>query len=364
MVGKDHVSGQPTFLRHDGVMGAAIRAFAWKDNALGMPEDWPAGLRTIVATILDSRFPHCIVWGEDLVTIPNDAFLPILGGKHDALGRPFSEVWAEVWSDLAPMVDAAFRGEPTYIENFPLEVERGAGPERTWFTFCYSPIRDEHGVVRGMLDTVIETTDAVQAKAQAKLLADELAHRMKNMLAVFQSIAHQTFRSLDGEEAHRMLDQRLVALDAAQDLLTQSEWFGASLRDVVWGALAAHISSSDRIIFQGPPVDLGGRQVLSLALAVNELATNSAKYGALSAPAGRILIDWDANPHAVDGVFRWRWREEGGPPVSPPTRRGFGSRLIERVLPGDFGGEISVDYPPEGFALELRARTEGLTDIG
>ncbi|QJU57498.1 sensor histidine kinase [Sphingomonas sp. AP4-R1] len=364
MTGKDHVKAPHHFPQHDGVMRAAIRAFAWEDTALGPPEAWPAGLKTLVATILDSRFPQCIVWGEGLVTIPNDAFLPILGRKPDALGRPFSDVWAEVWTDLAPMIAATFRGESTYIENFPLEVERGAGPERAWFTFCYSPIRDEQGVVQGMLDTVIETTDAVESGARAKLLADELAHRMKNTLAVFQSIAHQTFRSLDGEEAHRLLDQRLAALGAAHEALTQSEWFGAPLSDVVRRALAAHVPSPDRVVLAGPSVPLGGRQALSLALAVNELATNSAKYGAMSAPGGRIVVDWDADLRAADGPFRWRWREEGGPLVTPPKRRGFGSRLIERVLPADFGGEISADYRPEGFALELRARTGGLTDIG
>lgn len=342
-------------------MGEAIRAFPWHDNVLGPAADWPGVLKTTVVTMLASRFPQCVVWGEGLVTIPNDAFLQILGDKPAALGRSFADVWAEVWADIAPIAAAAFRGEATFIEDFPLEVDRGAGPEPAWFTFCYSPIRDEQGVVRGMIDTVIETTGGIRAQAHARLLADELAHRMKNTLAVFQSIAHQTFRAHQGEEAHRLLDQRLSALSAAHEALTQSEWAGAPLREVVEGALAPHVASSDRIDLSGPPVPLGGRQALSLALAVNELATNSLKYGALSAPGGRIAIEWEADLRTPDGAFLWRWREKGGPQVAPPTRRGFGSRLIERVLPADFGGTVAADYRAEGFALELSGRTDRLT---
>jgi two-component sensor histidine kinase len=358
------VAADEDFLLGDGEMGAAIRAFPWEKSALGPASGWPSVLKTTVATMLDSRFPQCVVWGDGLVTIPNDAFLPILGDKPDALGRAFSDVWAEVWADIAPIAAAALRGEATFIEDFALEVDRGAGLEPAWFTFCYSPIRDEHGVVRGMLDTVVETTGTVRAHSQARLLADELAHRMKNTLAVFQSIAHQTFRAHQGEAAHHLLDQRLAALSAAHDVLTQSEWAGAPLREVVEGALAPHVSAPDRIALSGPPVPLGGRQALSLALVVNELATNALKYGALSAPGGQIGIEWEADLRTPDGAFLWRWRERGGPQVAPPTRRGFGSRLIERVLPADFGGTVDVDYRAEGFALELRGRTDRLTDSG
>jgi two-component sensor histidine kinase len=345
-------------------MADAILAFPWESSVLGPIDGWPDVLKTTVATMLESRFPQCVVWGDELITLPNEAFLPILGDKPAALGRVFSEVWAEVWSDVAPIAAAAFRGEATFVEDLPLVVDRGGGPEEAWFTFCYSPIRDEHGQVRGLLDTVIETTSAVKAHAQARLLADELAHRMKNVLAVFQSIAHQTFRTCEGEEAHRLLDERLAALSAAQDVLTQSDWTSASLRDVVEGALAPHIGLRDGIALSGPPIALGSRQALALALAVNELATNSLKYGALSSSGGQIVIDWDVDRREPDDLFRWRWREAGGPSVMPPTRRGFGSRLIERVFPADFGGVIQTEYHPEGLALELRGRIDRLTDGG
>lgn len=350
------------FLQGDGAMADAIRAFPWESSVLGPINAWPTVLKTTVATMLESHFPQCIVWGEELITLPNEAFLPILGEKPAALGRPFSDVWAEVWADIAPIAAAAFRGEATFIEDFPLVVDRGAGPERAWFTFCYSPIRDEHGRVRGMLDTVVETTGAVKAHEQARLLADELVHRMKNALAVFQSIAHQTFRMRDGEDAHQLLDERLAALAAAQDALTQSAWTSAPLREVVQRALSPHIGQREGIALSGPPVALGSKQALSLALAVNELATNSLKYGALSSPDGRIVIDWESDARDRDGPFRWRWREAGGPIVTPPTRRGFGSRLIERMLPGDFNGAVQIEYRSEGLALELRGRIDPLTN--
>ncbi len=98
-------------------------------------------------------FPQAIVWGPQLITLYNDAFTPILGNKPYALGRTFSEVWSEAWAEISPICDAAFQGHATYIENFPLVIERGQAQEQAYFTFCYSPIRDPQGAVVGMLDT-------------------------------------------------------------------------------------------------------------------------------------------------------------------------------------------------------------------
>ncbi|MDR6961696.1 signal transduction histidine kinase [Pseudomonas brassicacearum] len=149
------------WLQSYGEMAERIRRHDWDDTPLGPPKQWPDVLKTTVALSLASHFPQAIVWGPDLITVYNDAFLPILGDKPEALGRPFNEVWQEVWSDIGPIVRAAFDGQATYIENFPLVIERGGGPEQAYFTFCYSPIRDPFGKVLGMLDTVTETTSTV-----------------------------------------------------------------------------------------------------------------------------------------------------------------------------------------------------------
>lgn len=147
-----------------------IRAYDWAATPLGPLEDWPDVLKTAVALSQGSRFPQAIVWGPDLITLHNDAFTPILGNKPSALGRPFSEVWSEAWEEIRAIAEAAFAGQATYLEDFPLVVERSGRPELAYFTFCYSPIRDHAGQVVGMLDTVTETTATVQANQRLDFL--------------------------------------------------------------------------------------------------------------------------------------------------------------------------------------------------
>lgn len=149
------------WLQSSSDMAERVRQHDWAKTPLGPPEQWPDVLKTTVALCLASSFPQSIVWGPQLTMLYNDAFIPILGDKPDALGRPFSEVWREVWADVSPIANAAFEGRATYIENFPLQIERGMGVEQAYFTFCYSPIRDPKGNVVGMLDTVTETTATV-----------------------------------------------------------------------------------------------------------------------------------------------------------------------------------------------------------
>lgn len=149
------------WLQSSSDMAERVRQHDWASTPLGPLEHWPDVLKTTVALCFASSFPQAIVWGPQLTTLYNDAFIPILGNKPYALGRPFSEIWSEVWDDISPIADAAFQGHATYIENFPLVIERGAAPEQAYFTFCYSPIRDPRGHVVGMLDTVTETTATV-----------------------------------------------------------------------------------------------------------------------------------------------------------------------------------------------------------
>jgi signal transduction histidine kinase len=151
------------FLSGDGEMATAIRVHDWAATPLGPIQGWPDVLKTSIALMLGSHFPQAIVWGPSLTTLYNDAFIPILGGKAGALGQGFDVIWSEVWDQLDPIAQAAFSGRATYIEDFPLIVSRGAEPDQAYFTFCYSPIRDERGVVVGMLDTVTETTATVTA---------------------------------------------------------------------------------------------------------------------------------------------------------------------------------------------------------
>lgn len=155
-------------------------------------------LRTTVEIMLSSRFPKALVWGPKLITLHNDAFTPILGEKPPALGRPFDEVWSETWADLSPIVDRTFEGEATFIEDFPLTINRHGYAEEAYFTFCYSPVRDEDGQVAGFLDTVIETTRNVQT-ARAILAANAKLAEREAFLASVLAASTDCIKVLDLE---------------------------------------------------------------------------------------------------------------------------------------------------------------------
>ncbi|QHG23574.1 response regulator [Pseudomonas sp. DTU12.1] len=149
------------WLQGCGEMAERVRHHDWTNTPLGPMDQWPDVLKTTVSLSLASHFPQAVVWGPELTTLYNDAFVPILGSKPDALGQPFSTIWQEAWSQISPIAEAAFAGHATFIEDFPLIVERGDAPDQAYFTFCYSPIRDACGNVVGILDTVTETTGSV-----------------------------------------------------------------------------------------------------------------------------------------------------------------------------------------------------------
>ncbi|UVM18743.1 response regulator [Pseudomonas sp. B21-023] len=162
-----------------GLMAARIRNHDWASTPLGPLDSWPDVLKTSVSLCLASRFPQAVLWGDALITLHNDAFSEILGGKPTALGRPFSDVWQEAWSNIRHLAQRALAGEAVYIEDFPLMIERHGSPERAYFTFCYSPVRDHDGKVVGMLDTVTETTASVVANRRLNFL-DSLGRAAAN----------------------------------------------------------------------------------------------------------------------------------------------------------------------------------------
>lgn len=151
-------------------MADRILGHDWTRTPLGPLETWPDTLKTTLALCLASHFPQAVLWGPQLFTFHNEAVLPILGRKPLALGVPFAEVWQEAWDDIRAMADKALNGDAVYIEDFPLVIDRNNRPERAYFTFCYSPIRDLQGNVVGMLDTVTETTATVLSNQRLAFL--------------------------------------------------------------------------------------------------------------------------------------------------------------------------------------------------
>ena len=153
------------FLEGGGRMGALLRAHDWSNSPLGAPETWPQSLRAIVALLLHSKFPMFVAWGKELGLLYNDPYAEILGAKHPrSLGARFYDIWSEIWPDISPLIDAALSGEANYREDLPLVMNRKGYDEQTWFTFSYSPVRDESGLIAGMFCACTETTERKKAE--------------------------------------------------------------------------------------------------------------------------------------------------------------------------------------------------------
>jgi len=339
------------FLSGDSQASNDIRRIDWSTNPLGSPEYWPIALKTAVQMMLASHFPKAVVWGPDYVTLYNDAFRPILGAKGPCMGKPFNVIWAEVWHEIGPIAQHAYAGEATFIEDYPLIIDRFGYPEQTYFTFCYSPIRNESGSVGGMMDTVIETTGKVNAEKQAIILNEELAHRMRNLFALVHAISSQTFRDSNNREDVQAFEKRLLALSGAHDVLVEGHASRGQLRALV-RSLAKSLSIEDRMVADGPPVALGSRAALSFSLLMHELMTNAIKHGALSKEGGSIDVRW-AITNEPEPILHLKWVECGGPPAGKPTREGFGSKLLSMGLTGT--GGVQTSFGPQGFGVEMKA---------
>jgi len=208
-----------------------------------------------------------------------------------------------------------------------------------------------------------DITERKEAERRQRLLVNELNHRVKNTLAIVQALARRT---LDGAEslpqARDALTQRLLALAAAHDVITQETWTGADLVEVVDRNLLRQLDRPDRVRVDGPSVTVSPKLALSLSLALHELLTNALKYGALSSDGGRVDLTWRTVGEPPDRRLRITWREVGGPPVLPPQRKGFGSRLIERALAIEIGGPVVLDFAPDGVVCDIDARLDRETE--
>jgi PAS domain S-box-containing protein len=230
-----------------------------------------------------------------------------------------------------------------------------------WLSVRSSPVRGSDDRLRYVVRVVQDITERKAAEQRQKLLMDELNHRVKNTLATVQSLASQTARGAHTPAAFReRFEGRLIALSKAHDQLTVHHWESADLRALLSGSLAPYAAAGpERVVLRGEDVVLRPRAVLTLAMAVHELTTNAAKYGALSAPSGRIEIQWQ--PIRADNsrpVLRIDWLERGGPPVADPGQRGFGSKLIEGSIAAELGGTARLTFEPEGLHCQIAVPLE------
>jgi PAS domain S-box-containing protein len=215
----------------------------------------------------------------------------------------------------------------------------------------------EEGQLKRLWGIQRDITDRKKAEEQRTLLIHELNHRVKNTLATVQSIAAQTLRNAGTmQDAKEALEGRLMALARAHDVLTTESWEGAELKDIVAQALAPYRSfGEDRLTIAGPKVRLSPRIALALSMALQELTTNAVKHGALSNATGKVHVVWDVERTEPGSRLHLRWQETGGPPVLPPTRQGFGSRLIERSLARELNGDVRIEFRPEGILCTVDA---------
>jgi two-component sensor histidine kinase len=182
----------------------------------------------------------------------------------------------------------------------------------------------------------------------------ELRHRMKNLIAVVQAVANQTLRSGRSiDEARKALDGRLSAMGQAVDTLIGSGWSAGTLRDLIASAL---VHEPARVRVEGPEVVLGADAVMALTLVFHELESNAIKYGALANGKGRVEVAWSVE----DDRLRLCWSEHDGPPCVEPSRQGFGSRMIAKLLGGRFRGTAETEYCPDGLRWRLDAPLKAL----
>jgi PAS domain S-box-containing protein len=282
------------------------------------------------------------------------------GGKavmelHDfesVRGRSWPALWTgEGHQAATAAVAAAARGIAGRFEGYA-ETFKG---NRKYWDVQVTPIIGLDGTPDRILAVSRDISALKQVEEQRIELMQELSHRMKNSLALVKSIVSQTFRHTeDVAEAQQSITDRLLALANAQDILMASEWSASGIRRIVDAALAPHRDNENQFDVSGPDVVLSQQQGLGLSLALHELATNATKYGALAQPTGRVTINWTVSP---EEDFEFTWRETGGPAVTPPTRRGFGSRMIERVLAAHFSASTDLRFDPAGISFKLQGKT-------
>jgi len=265
------------------------------------------------------------------------------------------EAWGEqvLPDDLIRMQAemAAAMASRQELYAFEFRIRRPDGAVR-WIEgsarFLYAPDGKPHR----MVGTNMDVTERKVADEHQRLLLNELNHRVKNTLAIVQSIAQQSMRGVEAAAPIRdAFEGRLAALAAAHDVLTQRNWEAASIAHIVATATGAHHASDGRFTMEGPALDLEPKTAVALGLAMHELGTNAVKYGALSRPDGRVEVRWSVEA----GRLRLTWRERGGPSVTAPSRRGFGTRLLLQGLAEELGGKVSLDFNPDGLLCTVEA---------
>jgi len=289
-------------------------------------------------------------------TLVNDRFCEMIGwSREEIIGRSLKDIthpddvaWS--WENFERAVT---EGTP-YTQDKRYVRKDGSV---AWVHNSVAVIRRPDSSLIGVLAVSLDVGEAKRAAARQQLLIDELNHRVKNTLAIVQGIAQQSLKAgSDPEAAHAAFEGRIQALAGAHNLLTRERWGPVPMWQIIDDAVAPHGEAADRFQLSGPKLMITPKTAISLALAIHELATNAVKHGALSRPEGRVTIDWVVAEDAATGSrLRLRWAESGGPQVSHPVARGFGTRMIERGLAAELQGDVRIQFEPDGVVCTVEA---------
>jgi two-component sensor histidine kinase len=242
-----------------------------------------------------------------------------------------------------------------------LRVRRLSDDVQVWVAAQGQVTYNQDGSLVGMTGVVQDITDRKQAEERQQLLIRELHHRVKNTLANVQAIVGSTARTASSiDEFYQGFVGRIVSLARTHNLLTEDLWQKAALEDLVQTELGPYEDEArNRIVLDGPHVELPSEAAVPIGMAIHELTTNAAKHGALSTFGGKVEVRWRIEPGELAPMLHFSWVEHGGPRVSTPTRQGFGSRLLKRVLAAQLQADVSMEFAEEGLRFSMKMPIPG-----
>lgn len=298
----------------------------------------------------DATEPH------NPIIFANDSFLSLTGyDREEVLGKSFNFLLVHA-ADAEALARIMNEFEDPSDSGVEVLYRRKDG-SKFWTAVFISPVHSESGDIVQYFASFADVTKHKEDQAKAKLLIDELNHRVKNTLSTVQAIVWQAMRTAsDPKVIREAIESRLLALSRSHDLLTRENWESAGLLDIVHDALEPFRivqGRAERIVLKGENIRFPPKTALALGIVFNELATNAAKYGALSNEAGSILIEWAKKSAPEGDRLLLQWQEKDGPPVTTPSRRGFGTRVIEGGVTHELEGAVSLDFRPDGLVCTM-----------
>lgn len=340
--------------------------FDWSSTPLGPIPGWPESLKGAVRLMMTASSPMVMLLGPDGILVYNNAYADFAGARHPAIfGRPAAQAWPEIADFNRHKIALGLAGESLTLRDQELALNRHGQLESAWLDLHYSPVLDEAGVPLGTLCVLVETTSRTLARAERELVAQELSHRIKNIFAVLTGIISLSARGHPQVKDYAdELRQRVYALGEAHDFVRPRGEFAVAPESQ--GSLKALIArllqpyrqgEDDRIVFDGEDIAIDDGAATPLALLFHELGTNAAKYGALSAPDGRVEL----TGRAEDDLYRLTWKERGGPALAGSADlSGFGSRLIGLSIEGQLRGRLERFWESDGLRVEIELPAEAL----